>query len=241
MALLAHALAPDDAGPPRLTALLDLAFPCNLSCEGCERGERAGRPNAAAVEAVATRLSAAVAESPAGAVSLLVYGGEPLLDAEAVLSAGAIVRDACARRGLGYDAALITNATLLGDDLAWRLAEVGFGTIQVNVPAPPRPISRRGRSAAPERDPALLAHVARNAREAHAAADVVVRCEVTSTADLRDALDVVRVFEEEGILDPPRPATVVLGPRISYAAQARALFLATHPRPAAGQPMPMIR
>jgi MoaA/NifB/PqqE/SkfB family radical SAM enzyme len=223
MALLAHALHPSSRGRPRLRALFDVAFPCNLACEGCPRGRRSGRPGRAAVGAVAAvadELADAAEECGASAVSLVVYGGEPLLDVDAIAAAGARVRDACARRGAGYDAALITNATLLDGGVARRLARSGFGTLQVNVPAP-RPdgagrVSPRGGSP--------LERALENTREARDELALVVRCEVASAGGLRDALGLVRLLEDEGILDPPRPATVVLGPRISYAAQARALL-----------------
>ena len=55
---------------------------------------------------------------------------------------------------------------------------------------------------------------------------MLVRFEVDGTDDLREALSTVRVLEREGLLSPPHPAAVLLGPRASYAAQARALFLA---------------
>jgi hypothetical protein len=60
--------------------------------------------------------------------------------------------------------------------------------------------------------------------------DVVVRCEVEGTDALREALTIVRVLEREGVLAPPRPAMVMLGPKASYPAQARALFTAPPPR-----------
>lgn len=238
MALLAHALHTPAVGPARLAALLDVAFPCNLACEGCARGERGGRPNREAVAALAGRLPDVVEGSGARAVSLLVYGGEPLLDVGAIASAAESVRDACARRGLGYDAALITNATLLERGVGRILAGAGFRTVQVTIPAR----RRAGATArAVERDAIRLARVVRNTREAGADLDVVVRCEVANGADLREALGVVRLLEEEGVLDLPRPATVFLGPRISYAAQARALFESTHPAVGTPQPMPMTR
>jgi sulfatase maturation enzyme AslB (radical SAM superfamily) len=227
MALLAQVVHTPDAGPPHLTALLDVAFPCNLACEGCERGARPGRPNRAAVAKLAERLVGLLEDSEAGYVSLAVYGGEPLLDVDAIVCAGARVRDGCARLGLAYDAALITNATLLEGASARRLARAGFDTVQVTIPARPRHGAR-----ALERDAARLARVTRNAREAQEELDLVVRCEIASSDDLREALDVVRLIEEEGILDPPRPATVVIGPRTSYAAQARALFDAKRARQA---------
>ena len=85
----------------------------------------------------------------------------------------------------------------------------------------------------PDEHVELLARLAHAAHDAREELDVLVRFEVNGTDDLREALSTVRVLEREGLLSPPRPAAVLIGPRASYAAQARALFLA---RPARTPP-----
>jgi sulfatase maturation enzyme AslB (radical SAM superfamily) len=238
MPLLDYDLEPrEGAAAPRLRARVDLGLPCNLRCDGCARCRQRGRPSRAALTAVAERTASLVEETGAGAVSLVVFGGEPLLDLDAVLATSMRVRDACERRGCAYDAAVITNATLLDGPAARRLARAGVGVLQVTVPAQQRPPgSERARE-----DVQQLARIIRNVREAHDDVDLVIRCEVNGTDDLRDALSTVRVLEREGVLAPPRPAAVVLAPRASYAAQATALFSSPAVRHAAGHPMPMIR
>lgn len=221
MAILAYDLdATEGLGGPRLRALLDLGFPCNLACGGCARGRQRGRPNRSAALAVADRLAGLVGETGAAATSLVLFGGEPLLDADAVVSCSALVRDACAREGCGYEATVMTNATLLDGFVARRLSRAGVTTLQVTIPV-------RGR-VAPEGslDRQRFARMVRSMREARDELEVLVRFEVNGTDDLREALSTVRVLEHEGLLSPPRPAAVLLGPRASYAAQARALFVA---------------
>lgn len=226
MALLAYDLDPTGGlAGPRLTALLDLGFPCNLACGGCVRGRQRGRPNRAPALAVAERLAALVAETGASTTSVVLFGGEPLLDADAVVTAAARVRDACARAGCGYDATVITNATLLDGFCARRLSRAGVTTLQVSIPL-------GGRGAPGALDRARFGRILRSVREAREELDVLVRFEVDGTDDLREALSTVRVLEREGLLSPPHPTAVLLGPRASYAAQARALFLARPARTA---------
>ncbi len=227
MALLAYDLDPAErpAGT-RLTALLDLGFPCNLACGGCVRGRQRGRPNRAAALAVAERLAALVTETAAATTSVVLFGGEPLLDTDAVVTGSARVRDACARAGCGYDATVITNGTLLDGFGARRLSRAGVTTLQVSIPL-------GGRAAPRALDRERFGRVLRSVREARAELDVLVRFEVDCTDDLREALATVRLLEQEGLLSPPHPAAVLLGPRASYAAQARALFLARPVRTAA--------
>ncbi len=228
MAVLAYDLDPTEGlAGPRLKALLDLGFPCNLTCGGCARGRQRGRPNRAAPLAVADRLAGLVAETAAGAASLVLFGGEPLLDTDVVVACSARVRDACARDGCGYDATVITNATLLDGFGARRLSRAGVTTLQVTLPVGARAASRSSL------DQQRFARILRSIREARAELDVLVRFEVDGAEDLREALSTVRVLEREGMLASPHPAAVLLGPRASYAAQARALFLARPARAAA--------
>lgn len=220
MAVLAYDLDPTEGlAGPRLKALFDLGFPCNLTCGECARGRQRGRPNRAAALAVAERLAGLVAETATAATSVVMFGGEPLLDTDAVVTASIRVRDACARAGCGYDATVITNATLLDGFGARRLSRAGVSTLQI-----PIPVGRRGAGGA--LDHQRFARILRSVREAREELDVLVRFEVDGTDDLREALSTVRVLEREGLLSPPHPAAVLLGPRASYAAQARALFLA---------------
>ena len=227
MSLLSYELEPSDAQPgPRLRALVDLGFPCNLSCPGCARGRQRGRPARAALLGVADRLASLVDETGASATSAVLFGGEPMLDLDAVVGASSRVRDACARAGCGYEGAVITNALLLDGYAARRLARSGIGTVQVTLPSS----LREPDGAHASIDVQRVARVVRTVREARDEVELVLRCQVTANDDLREALTVVRVLEREGVLAPPRAATVLIGPPASYAAQARALFSSRPPR-----------
>jgi MoaA/NifB/PqqE/SkfB family radical SAM enzyme len=227
MSLLSYDLEPSDTLPgPRLRAVVDIAFPCNLSCPGCARGRQRGRPARGALLAVADRLASLVDETGAAATSAVLFGGEPMLDLDAVVGASSRVRDACARAGCGYEGAVITNALLLDGYAARRLARSGIGTVQVTLRSAPRGPDGMHVSIDVQR----VARMVRNLREARNEVDVLLRAEVSGDDDLREALTVVRVLEREGVLAPPRAATVLIGPPATYAVQARAIFASRPPR-----------
>jgi sulfatase maturation enzyme AslB (radical SAM superfamily) len=225
-------------GGAKVRALLDLAFPCNLSCAGCARGRHGGLPEGAAVAAVAARLAARAGEDGVEDVVAVFFGGEPLLDVDTVTQASRQVRDVCAAAGRGYEAAVLTNGLLLDRLAAGHLAGAGFTTVQLTTP------SERGADGRRLLDVRRIDRIVRAARAAREELDVLVRIEVSGSEELRQALTLVRILEQEGVLSPPRAGAVLLGPRASYAAQARALLLAPAARRAAfaalGQ-SPMIR
>lgn len=221
MALLSCELEPSGAGGARLIGLVDVAFPCTLSCAGCARGRRHGVPNGAAVAAVAAQLADRAERDDVEHVAVVFFGGEPLLDVEAVAEASGCIRDACARAGRGYDAAIITTGTLLDALTAGRLARAGFTAAQLTLPA------NRGADGCCAVDVRRIARVVRNARAARGDLELLIRMEVSGAGELRAALALVRIFEQEGLLAMPRPASVLLGPATPYAVQARALL--AHP------------
>jgi len=228
VALLSCDLSP--AGPlggARLLALVDVCFPCDLSCRDCSRGRQRGIPNRSAALAVGARLADVAASAPVETVSAVFFGGEPLLDAEALCAAAGAVRDACQAAGRAFEASVMTNGLLLDDAAGRRLAGAGFTSVQIGLPAVPGPRAH----GAP--DLQRLALALRNARAARDALDVLVRIETDGPGQLRAALDVVSLLDREGLLAPPRPAAVLLGARAPYAAQARALLIAPALRRAA--------
>ncbi len=231
MPLLSYEIQASEASPgTRLHALVDLGFPCNLTCPGCARGRQRGRPARATLFAIAEQLAVLVEEVVAAAVSVVLFGGEPMLDLDAVVATSARVWDSCARVGCGYEGAVITNALLLDGYAARRLARAGIGMVQVTLPSRPR--GADGAHAAI--DVQRVARVVRNVREAREEVGLLIRCEVDGTEELREALTVVRVLEREGVFAPPRPATMLLGPRSTYAAQARAIFASPPARATTG-------
>ena len=192
MALLSYELEASESGAgARLCALVDVGFPCNLTCRGCARGRQRGRPARAPLLAVAERLAILVEEESPRTVSAVLFGGEPMLDLDAIVASSTRVRDACARAGVGYACAVITNALLLDGYAARRLSRAGVGTVQVTLPLAPH--DDEGEPAAV--DVQRVARVVRNVREVREEVDVVVRCEVEGADELREALAIVRVLE----------------------------------------------
>jgi hypothetical protein len=218
VALLSWDVTPSGpSGGARLRALVDVCFPCNLACEGCTRGRQRGLPNRAAACAVAERLAALCALERVDAVSAVFYGGEPLLDVDALCAAVSSVRDACGEAGRGFEASVVSNGLLLDVVSAERLGRAGVSAIQIGFPA-----------VAATDAPGLqqMALAVRNARAARDTLEVLLRVEMDGPGGLGSALEVVSRLDREGLLAPPRPAAVLLGARASYADQARALLAA---------------
>jgi radical SAM protein with 4Fe4S-binding SPASM domain len=97
---------------------------CNLKCAGCY----VGATDRAAPKELTTRQAKAMINDLAGmgAPSLVFAGGEPLLRAD-------VVELVAHARGAGLQAVLATNGTLIGLDLARRLAVAGLSFAAVSL------------------------------------------------------------------------------------------------------------
>ena len=86
-----------------------------------------------AASGLRARVLREVDEHDAGQLDLVLFGGEPLLDAPRVLALSAELQAALVRRGVGYAGHLITNGTLIDAELARGLARAGLARVQVTV------------------------------------------------------------------------------------------------------------
>ncbi|GAB4265692.1 MAG: thioether cross-link-forming SCIFF peptide maturase [Deferrisomatales bacterium] len=131
--------APDPAAVPLGTLVLEVAQACNLRCTYCyaEGGTYGGPPRL--LEPARARRAARFLLAHSGdreAVTLVLFGGEPLLNWPAVRAAVEEARRAADRVGKGLTLSLTTNATRLTADRARFLAEHRVG-VTVSLDGPP--------------------------------------------------------------------------------------------------------
>ncbi len=125
--------APPHRGGRALSCLLDLHLPGDVRCEGCESAGEVQRLTPAVAGGLRDRVLQQVDEHDAGQLDLVLFGGEPLLDARHVLALSSELQAACVRRGVGYAGHLITNGALLDAELARGLARAGLARVQVTL------------------------------------------------------------------------------------------------------------
>lgn len=103
----------------RFTLVLVVNHACNLACRYCYTGAKFARPIPATIarHAIARAVSSI---EPGGSLALGFFGGEPLLEAPAILRWIAHARGRCRARGLSLALDLTTNGTLTDGD-AWEV------------------------------------------------------------------------------------------------------------------------
>jgi uncharacterized protein len=129
-----------------------LTLHCNLRCVYCYQATLSERSRMSAETArAAAAWSIGIGDANRiGEFIAVFFGGEPLLEMEALVEISGRLKAAATARGWSYRALVVTNATLLTPDLAGALCEAGVSGAQITIDGPRDAHDRRRVGAAGE-------------------------------------------------------------------------------------------
>ncbi|HET9596184.1 MAG TPA: 4Fe-4S cluster-binding domain-containing protein [Anaeromyxobacteraceae bacterium] len=209
----------EDRVAGRSVCLVDLHLPCNMACEGCDGASpHAALLTPSLLESLSAGILARVDEERADALDLALYGGEPLLDVDAVVALSADVRRRCAARGVAYAGHLITNGSLLADVDPERLALAGIGRVQVTLDGVGTVHDRRRRMLD---GTSSFGRVVEGLRRARGRVTLLVRA--TAESLTREVEDLLCALDTDGLLAGDPDVALFVARPASYAQQARDL------------------
>ena len=99
---------------------------CNFDCSYCFEGNRTGKPMSQEVE---DKLIRFIQSFKADQLSIIWYGGEPLLAFDRILSIDKRIK----AMGKSYSASMITNGYLLTEEKIAKLNELNIGYLQITL------------------------------------------------------------------------------------------------------------
>jgi len=118
----------------RLALTVAPTLRCNMSCVYCYQADGTGSMSKATREALVDFVEKYPHSRPN--VSITWYGGEPLLEFDAISLLTDRIREVCTRKGGSFDATLVTNGLLLTSATAQTLKSLGVKTVQVTLDGP---------------------------------------------------------------------------------------------------------
>ncbi len=130
---------PDPEEIPLGTLVLEVSQACNLRCGYCYAGGGTYGGEPMLLDPAEARRAARYLVEASGdrdRVTLVLFGGEPLLNMEAVVAALEEAEEAAARTGKAVDASLTTNATLLTPEVIEVLRRHRV-SVSVSLDGPP--------------------------------------------------------------------------------------------------------
>jgi uncharacterized protein len=109
---------------------------CNLRCKYCYEQENLSNDQFMSSE-MASRVSNwliwKIAEQDVKRMNVVFFGGEPLLNCNAIESIGATLEESCKAFGIEWKAGVITNGTLLTAEVAEILSRAGISWAKVTL------------------------------------------------------------------------------------------------------------
>jgi len=114
-------------------------YQCNLACNYCSQGKNK-LPFTMDLDTAASVCEWLIKHMQGGNfkhLSLLFYGGEPLLNLEVVLNLSNRMKRYCDENSLGFNISVITNGVLLSRSVVKKLLDVNLTSVQVTLDGPP--------------------------------------------------------------------------------------------------------
>ncbi|PDW01913.1 radical SAM/SPASM domain-containing protein [Candidatus Viridilinea mediisalina] len=118
---------PEPAASPVLSAWLHMTNACNLRCSYCYIQKTTARMKTATAYGAIDALVDAALRHGYREVAIKYAGGEPLMALDTVAEAQSYAQARCRAAGLGLQATLLTNGTMLNPVRVARLRELGLG------------------------------------------------------------------------------------------------------------------
>lgn len=110
----------------QLTLTIAITRACNFDCHYCFEGNRSGKPMSEEVE---RNLLNFIEHFHTNSLSIIWYGGEPLLAFDRILS----INEKLQTLGKPYNASMITNGYLLTEEKIARLNDLHIGYLQITL------------------------------------------------------------------------------------------------------------
>ena len=113
-------------GDRTLSLTIAITRACNFDCSYCFEGNRTGKPMSPEVEDALIRF---IKSYGSDRLSIVWYGGEPLLAFDRILSIDRRIRE----MGKTYSASMITNGYLMTKERAAKLKELNISYLQITL------------------------------------------------------------------------------------------------------------
>lgn len=109
------------------------SYSCNFSCWYCVQKHKNEYLNTDSIEKIKKHISKYLIENNIHAFHISWFGGEPLLNFDAIRKICIFAQDFCDRHEIGYSCGITTNGSLITPDIATQMKELGFIDFQITI------------------------------------------------------------------------------------------------------------
>lgn len=108
-------------------------YTCNFSCWYCVQKHKNKSLSTGTVAKIKKHISKYLLENKMKSFQISWFGGEPLLNFDAIRSIGSFAKDFCDRNGISYSCGITTNGSLITPDMAVEMKNLGFKDFQITI------------------------------------------------------------------------------------------------------------
>lgn len=108
-------------------------YACNFSCWYCVQDHKKVNLKAASIDKIRKHISKYLLENDIKTFQISWFGGEPLLNFDAIREIGSFAKDFCNQHKIEYSCGITTNGSLITRDMAFEMKELGFKDYQITI------------------------------------------------------------------------------------------------------------
>lgn len=108
-------------------------YACNFSCWYCVQKHRDVNLNPETIDKIKKHISKYLLENNIKTFQISWFGGEPLLNFDAIRNICLFAQDFCNRNGISYSCGITTNGSLVTPAMAVEMKNLGFKDFQITI------------------------------------------------------------------------------------------------------------
>lgn len=108
-------------------------YACNFSCWYCVQKHKNEYLNADTIEKIKKHISKYLIENNIKTFQISWFGGEPLLNFDAIRKICIFSQEFCDKHGIAYSCGITTNGSLITPNMAIEMKELGFKDFQITI------------------------------------------------------------------------------------------------------------
>ena len=108
-------------------------YVCNFSCWYCVQRHKKEYLNTETIEKIKKHISKYLIDNNLKAFHISWFGGEPLLNFEAISDICIFAQDFCSKHGISFTCGITTNGSLITEDMAISMKNLGFRDFQITI------------------------------------------------------------------------------------------------------------
>lgn len=108
-------------------------YACNFSCWYCVQKHRNIILKKGIIDKIKKHISNYLLENDIKTFQISWFGGEPLLNFDAIREIGSFARDFCNQHKIDYSCGITTNGSLITNDMAIEMRDLGFKDYQITI------------------------------------------------------------------------------------------------------------